>query len=391
MIPQYRAAVVSAVVGVAFVATAAFLGGSAAVQCDGHDMHDGDVCVVTQRDGSVRNESYDDMLSQQRRYGLVGGALGLFCLGVAGWQVAQGGRRRREQAAAAQATLEILAIPLPYPGPSQPPYPGPPQPAAAPQQPVPADVAQAAHAAALGGHVRSLPPGNRSRALVTWGCLLAAAVIFTIAAMEGGRPTMEMIAVVITLLLATPFAITLFKSPLLSSKARRLGIHVFADGFVRATSDGVQAYRWDRIATLYQSIVRVRVNGISTGTQYHFYIGCTDGRSLTLTNDAADMSVLGPILQEQVARVQVPRALQYLHSGRPIPFGAYTVTSGGVSNGGRTAAWGEIAGVRIHNGALRLSRAGGGSILGGRKIHDVPNFATFVTLVNTLAGSRVAV
>ncbi|MEU7875614.1 DUF6585 family protein [Dactylosporangium sp. NPDC049140] len=377
MIPHYRGAVIGAVVGVAGLALAAFLATSSSVSCDGHDMSPGDQCVHISDSGTRTVNSFDDELSSQRTTGaLSGGGIAVLFLGLAGAQLAGGRRRERESAAAGQATRELLSIPLP-PDPAAPANPPPPT--------IPADAVQAAWQAQLGGYVTSLQPGKRSAALVYVGLLAAVGILmFALAAGRGG--TQAVVFGLIALVPVAAWVAVLVRSPLVSKKARQLGFHLFAHGFVRATAAGVQAYRWDQIVTIYQSIIRQQVYGATTNTNYIYALQFADGRALTLNNFSADMRVLGPILQEQVARVQVPRALQYLHAGRPIPFGAYTLTNAGVTNGGKSAPWSEIGGLKVANGALRLSRRDGKAILGGRKVSTIPNFLTFATLVERMAG-----
>ncbi|WP_433060908.1 DUF6585 family protein [Dactylosporangium sp. CS-033363] len=383
MNPQYRGAVFSAALSVVFLGIGGFLATSTDVSCGdgGEQMQPGDQCVTIAKDGTRSVQTYDEALSSQRTGGgLTGGALGLAFVGLAGYQVIAGRRRDRESAAAAQATRELLAIPLP---------PEAQAPAAAPPPTVPTDAVQAAYGAQLGGYVRSMQPGKRSAMLVYLG-LLALVAIFLFALVAGQGGATMLVFGVIALVCVGIFAAVLVRSPLVSKKARLLGFHLFAHGFVQATAAGVQAYRWDQIITIYQSIIRQKVYGATTNTNYSYILEFADGRSLRLNNFSADMRELGPILQDQVARVQVPRAMRYLHAGRAIPFGAYTVNAGGVANGGRSAPWTDIAGVKIENGGLRLCRPGGKSILGGRKVRDIPNFLTFVTLVEAHAGRPMA-
>ncbi|MFI5912336.1 DUF6585 family protein [Dactylosporangium sp. NPDC051541] len=383
MIPQYRMAVICAVMGVIFLGMAGFLvSGTGDVTCGsgGQVMGPGDICVTTSDAGTRQVQTYDEVkAADQRHGGLVGGILVVAFFGLAVQQVFAGKRRRREQAAAQLATRELLSIPLPPDGTMPPP--------AAPPQHLPADAVQAAYAAQLGGYTGSMQPSKRSALLLWLGVFTLVCIGLFAGTADKGPAPLVIFGGLATVSLAG-FVATLVRSPLVSKQARQLGFHLFQHGFVRATAAGVQAYRWDQIISIYQSILRQQVYGATTNTNYAYQLEFADGRTLNLSNLAADMAVLGPILQEQIARVQVPRAMRYLHAGRTIPFGAYIINAAGVTNGTRSAAWTDIAGVKIENGGLRLHRPDGKAILGGRKIRDVPNFLTFVTLVGAMAGSR---
>ncbi|MER7283681.1 DUF6585 family protein [Dactylosporangium sp. NPDC000244] len=378
MIPQYRGAIIGAVIGVLSLGLAGFLATSTDVTCDGNTMSPGDQCVhISTKTGTRTVNSYEEEASSQRvGGGLTGGILGVVFLGLGTQQALAGRRRERESAAAGQATRELLSIPMP-PDPDASTNPPPPT--------IPADAIQAAWQAQLGGYVASMQPGKRSAALVYLGLLAIIGIfLFGLGVSQGG--VAMVVLGLIALLFLGAFVAVLVRSPLVSKKARLLGFHLFAHGFVRATGAGVQAYRWDQIVTIYQSIIRQQVYGATTNTNYSYALEFVDGRVLNLNNFSADMKVLGPILQERVARVQVPRALQYLHSGRAIPFGAYVLNAAGVTNGAKSAPWSEIGGVKIENGGLRLCRPGGRAILGGRKVRDIPNFLTFAILVDRMAG-----
>ncbi|GAA3455969.1 DUF6585 family protein [Dactylosporangium matsuzakiense] len=383
MIPQFRMAVICAVMGVIFLGMTGFLvSGTGDVTCGdgGKVMSPGDICVRTADDGTRLVQDYDEVrAADQRQGGIIGGLLVAGFFGLAVQQVLAGQRRKRERAAAQVATRAILSVPMPPDGAAPAP--------AAPPQAIPADAVQAAYAAQLGGYTCSMQPGKRS-AMLLWLGVFALICIALLVATAGKGAAPLVIFGALTVVSVGGFAWTLARSPLVSKQARQLGFHLFQHGFVRATAAGVQAYRWDQIISIYQSIIRQQVYGATTNTNYAYLLDFADGRSLALNNFSADMAVLGPILQEQVARVQVPRAVRYLHSGHAIPFGAYTVTAAGVTNRGRQAPWTDVAGVKIENGGLRLQRPGGKAILGGRKIRDVPNFLTFVTLVGAMAGSR---
>src|SRR4051794_24187974 len=214
MIPQYRGAVISAVVGLLSLGLAGFLASLTDVSCgsDGPQMEPGDVCVTTSSEGARSRQTYDEALSSQRTTGgLTGGALAVVFLGLAAGQLVAGRRRVREQAAAGQATRELLTVPLPPDAAGPPP--------AAPPQSVSPDAVRAAWAAQLGGYKGSMPPGKRSAALVYLGLLAVVAIgLFAIGAGQGG--TAFAILGMIAALCVAGFIAVLVRSPLVSKRAR---------------------------------------------------------------------------------------------------------------------------------------------------------------------------
>jgi hypothetical protein len=380
MIPQFRMAVIAAVLGVVIIAGGAVLSTTTTTDCDGRRMSTGDVCLVRRDDGSVVRQSYEERRDgEHTMLAVLYGGLGLAFVALAGGQVALGLRRRRERAAATRATREFMALPVPVPPVDHEPAGNPPD-----------GVLQAAYAANLGGYAGSMQPSRRSRELLTWGGFSVVFIVFTILGWtsDGWADRRTQLVAGITALPVIVFLLLLRRSPLVSAKARQLGFHLFDEGLVHATGAGLQAYPWDAIDTVYQSITRRESGGVPMGTAHSYLVEFNDGRRLTLNNFSADMKVLGPFLQSQVARVQVPRALRHLDSGHAIPFGPFTVNSAGVSRGGRGATWSEIACVYIENGGVRLHRSGGKAVLGGRQIRDLPNYATFVCLVDNLATAQ---
>jgi len=123
----------------------------------------------------------------------------------------------------------------------------------------------------------------------------------------------------------------LVTSPLTSAKVRTRIFYVFERGFVYAASNGPEAYRWDAVRNVWQSIVTMRVNGISTGPNYAYRLQLDDGRLLKLNTMSTDMAKFGPLIQHEVANAQFPQAWQAVQAGQALAFGPITVSSAGPS------------------------------------------------------------
>jgi hypothetical protein len=259
---------------------------------------------------------------------------------------------------------------------------------------LPPAVSQLATTHQLGPHLSTFPPHKRWRFIIAIGVLAAISVLagVLLAVNLTEDPLYALALAVAAVLIIVPvgfFVWSLTTSPVFSAKAREWQIYVFEQGYVRVSRKGVAAYRWDLAQSVYQEIVETRVNGISSGTQYRYRITFSDGRVEKLTTYVTDMRTFGPLVQYEIAKVQVPQAWQMLHSGQSIPFGDFGLSSGGVTvRGSGGLPWSEIREIQVIQGNVRIMRHGKRLAFATVQAKRIPNLHTFLALMEGHLGKR---
>jgi hypothetical protein len=245
----------------------------------------------------------------------------------------------------------------------------------------------------LGAYRETLAPHKRVRVIVAAGVL---ALIFTFigalmiaTAGKGGGGGAVVFGIAMIVIFVGLFGWALLTSPVVSAKARQRQIYVFEHGYVRVTRQGPLAFRWDAVRTAYQEIVTTYYNGISTGTQYRYRITFADGRIEKLTTYVTDMAKFGPLVQSEIARVQVPQARQMLRAGHSLAFGDIVLSGAGLTAGSKgLVAWPELRGVQIFRGQVRVLRHGKRMPVFSTAAKKVPNLYTLLTVANESIGVR---
>jgi hypothetical protein len=265
--------------------------------------------------------------------------------------------------------------------------------------PLPPAVAQLASQWGLGALRQVFPPHRRLRFLLLSGGFFALmgllAVLLAVsdpspdaagqANQDGGLIFMVVLAVVAL----AGFVAALRFSPITARQVRDRKIYVFENGYVQVTSSAAAAYRWDRIAAIFQEIFTVRYNGVSTGTQYRYRIEFADGRKAKLNTFTADMSKLGPVLQEETAKVQVPHAFAMMRAGQWVNFGPFALSGAGlVVHDKPPVPWAEVSTLQLFNGRIFVSRANTRGRYANIQASKVPNLATFLVVARQLIASR---
>lgn len=261
---------------------------------------------------------------------------------------------------------------------------------------VPPGVTQLASQWGLGAYLQAYPPHRRVRFLVISGVLFA---IFGLIALgtattnpnpqQTGRATGVVIMGLLAALALAGFIVAFLFSPVTSKQARNQKIYIFEQGYIQVSRKAATAYRWDRVAALYQEIVTVRYNGISTGTQYRYKIEFADGRVHKLNTFTANMPLLGPVLQAEVAKVQVPQAFAMMRAGQWVNFGPFAVSGAGLVVGNNPPVpWAEVTSLQVFNGRVLLSRANTRGRLANAQASKIPNLRTFLVVVDQLMTTK---
>lgn len=251
---------------------------------------------------------------------------------------------------------------------------------------LPIEVTQAAAAQGLGELRQIHRAGRRAQALLLAGLVAALLGLLTLIMRVGpdapGMPYFDAAALAALAL----FAWLLLRSPVLSRKAREFRLYLYEHGFVQVSHRGAQGYRWDSVRVLYQALVKIRSNHVAVGTERTFSFVFGDGRRLKLTHNTFDMITLGPIIQQELARVQVPKARAHLAAGHSIVFGELTVSPAAIVTAKGPLPWAQVGKVDIVDGYLRVVAMDKRLAFARVPLAGVPNLETF----RILAGELIA-
>jgi Family of unknown function (DUF6585) len=161
-------------------------------------------------------------------------------------------------------------------------------------------------------------------------------------------------------------------------------VYIYTEGFAFARGSKVDAFRWDQVDAIWQSITRRYVNGIYTGTTYKYTIRGIDSRQVVLTNRITDIAKLGGIISDMITRVKLPEMVAAFRAGSTLSFSTLSVNSQGVSNGKELVSWDQIKKIEVNNGTVTVKKEGKWLSWSSVQVSKIPNFFIFMALVNAI-------
>lgn len=260
--------------------------------------------------------------------------------------------------------------------PPQAPYAAPPQAqvppmpaAAAGTQQIPPEVYQQAAMYQLGDPLEQYRPALTNPLLIIGGALglIALDILLLIAVYN--------IGFIVYVFLILPIVAIVYAARALPICNMR--IHIFTNGFIRANGSKIDVVRWEQIEAIWQRSVRSRYG--STSHTYTVMRG--DGLKMKFNSLIKRVGDLGSALQDQVSRLQTPRAIAAYNSGNTVMFGKISVSMQGISNGSKTLPWNEVSAVTLKRGYVTVQRQGGWS-MNWASVSDTPNYHVLLNLVN---------
>lgn len=157
------------------------------------------------------------------------------------------------------------------------------------------------------------------------------------------------------------------------------------------TEDGLELYRgqrrqsirWEDVQTVWQRLTPQGRRVVAT-----YWVRLKTGQTLVFNDRLDSVTELGETIQEEVARLQLPGAIETCRAGGAVPFGPVRVSRQGISKGGQTLEWDDIAQVTLELGALVVRKKQG---LGPWWLRvwmsRVPNLDVFFGLVKEFHGA----
>jgi hypothetical protein len=119
-------------------------------------------------------------------------------------------------------------------------------------------------------------------------------------------------------------------------------------------------------------------------------IDFTGGRTLTVATFIPQQRRLLDMAEREVSQVQTEPVLASVMQEHTVSFGPFSLSLAGISSGGRTVAWTDIATVDLVGGLVRVGRPGTDVALPVVPASTVPNLATFLAVARDLAAAPSA-
>ncbi|MFL5704866.1 MAG: DUF6585 family protein [Ktedonobacteraceae bacterium] len=161
-------------------------------------------------------------------------------------------------------------------------------------------------------------------------------------------------------------------------------IYLFQEGIVIDKSNQVQAFPWNQVAEVWQSITRNYRNGVYVGTTYMYTLRRVDGYQVKLNNLMKDIAELGPAIAEGITRELVPRALHSIRTGQTLTFAPFSVNQQGISNGREFLPWSQVQAVEVKQGRVTVKKTGTSRGSWMTMVAKIPNFLVFTVVAEEI-------
>ena len=139
----------------------------------------------------------------------------------------------------------------------------------------------------------------------------------------------------------------------------------------------MEAFPWNQVAEVWQSVTRNYRNGSYVGTTYMYTLRRMDGYQIKLGNLTKDIAELGPAIAQGVTRELVPRALHAIRTGQTLTFAPFSVNQQGIGNGRKFIPWLQVQAVDVSQGRVTVKKTGTARDWATAMVAKVPNFLVF--------------
>jgi hypothetical protein len=161
-------------------------------------------------------------------------------------------------------------------------------------------------------------------------------------------------------------------------------IYLFQQGLVIDRSHQLQAFPWNQVAEVWQSITRNYRNGSYVGTTYLYTLRRIDGYQVKLSNLTKDIAELGPAIAQGITRELVPRARYTLRAGQTLTFAPFSMSQQGISNGHELLSWSQVQAVNVSQGYVKIKKTGMSQDWGTASVAKIPNFLVFTVIAEEM-------
>lgn len=159
------------------------------------------------------------------------------------------------------------------------------------------------------------------------------------------------------------------------------------EGVIDIRGSEVNPCPWDQIEMVLEKHVRVRVNGVTTGTQHGYMVWLRDGKKLHI-GALQNVQQLGAAIQEEVTQRRWPQTVAAYNKGDTVSFGKLGVSRQGLSlnHGKKLIPWSDLQDLRLFNGLLRAKVQG--KWINAAMFAEIPNYYLFAGILAQVMPSK---
>jgi len=163
------------------------------------------------------------------------------------------------------------------------------------------------------------------------------------------------------------------------------------DGIALVKLTAIVAMRWEQIECIRDNVMR-----ISGEADHEYIVYDSTGRTITFNILFEGYEELYSITKQKVLQNLFPKVLGDYEAGKPIVFGAITVSKMGITYGKKELSWDEYASINLNGDSitiLHLQEPGRwSSVEPWASIHlsQIPNVFLLTALVNSMQEKRTA-
>lgn len=142
--------------------------------------------------------------------------------------------------------------------------------------------------------------------------------------------------------------------------------------------------RWDQVSEVREREKRVSFRGRYTGTVFTYTLQLVDGRTFIFTSLIKDVEDLGMSLWVNIVPVLLSKAMTALDAGQIVPFGQFSASPTGISDGKQFFPWQDVKGIVTSEKVVSIQEQGRMHEPLKAKASTITNLAVLVELVNSM-------
>lgn len=245
-----------------------------------------------------------------------------------------------------------------------------------------------AERAGLGRHQGTHRPTERSSGVVGGIVCTPLFALFGFGSLFSGGP---LFLTLLFIPLAVGFGILTVCEGYRALNMDRVRADFFDNGLVYVNHAGrPSAIRWDSVEVI-QNFSTVRSRHMPPETRLNSRLRTPDGTKAKISSSHAGqtgMDEWGRLLQESVAKAQLPDAVAQFNNGEPVRLGDVVISRDGLSWKSRSWTWDRIEHVEVLNGRVLVQEPGSQRRRLFTEVSRIPNFSVFTGLVRLVLQTR---
>jgi len=165
---------------------------------------------------------------------------------------------------------------------------------------------------------------------------------------------------------------------------------LYMNGLAYSDRKGVQAWRWDEVASLTSAVTKHYTNGIYTGTTHTYTLLKNDGSRIVLGDTISNVEELSNRIREKIFPLLYKRYADAYNSGQRVLFGPVAISkSEGLQVGKKAYPWDQVEKIAIHQGFIKISKRDGGWFSGANvAASTIPNVELLISIVDQVVGVK---